>query len=342
MKKLTCEMCESTDLLKQDGAFVCQSCDAKYSVEEAKRMMGENTAGVDGTAKVNNAGKLDNLYINARRAKDDGNVEQAFKYYEQIILEDPDSWEANFYIAYFSAVRYFQKGEIGSSLSVVSNCLDRVFDGIEKIQDLDELKSAAKEVEKRFIPLHKQISDCLDELIERNKEQALRNFARDDDRYKLVQASKKYDDERSQSATLSGKLPSMFRVLEEKLAERRFNEYWATHQSEKENLESEKKSLIDQIADFNKNKDNEISAIPGYTDMINFKNQVQKLTHEKSTLGFLKFKEKKAIQEKIDSTEKEISQLESHVNPAIAEVNNRISKLEGRVKAIDEELTKPR
>ena len=38
MKQLTCEMCGSTDLLKQDGVFVCQSCGCKYSVEEAKKM----------------------------------------------------------------------------------------------------------------------------------------------------------------------------------------------------------------------------------------------------------------------------------------------------------------
>lgn len=42
MKQLTCEMCGSTDLIKQDGVFVCQSCGCKYSVEEAKKMMIED------------------------------------------------------------------------------------------------------------------------------------------------------------------------------------------------------------------------------------------------------------------------------------------------------------
>lgn len=37
MKQLTCEMCGATDLIKQDGVFVCQSCGCKYSVEEAKK-----------------------------------------------------------------------------------------------------------------------------------------------------------------------------------------------------------------------------------------------------------------------------------------------------------------
>lgn len=40
MKQLVCEMCESSDLIKQDGAFACQSCGIKYSVEEAKKMGG--------------------------------------------------------------------------------------------------------------------------------------------------------------------------------------------------------------------------------------------------------------------------------------------------------------
>ena len=46
MKQLTCEMCGSTDLMKQDGVFVCQSCGTKYSVEEAKKMMVEGTVDV--------------------------------------------------------------------------------------------------------------------------------------------------------------------------------------------------------------------------------------------------------------------------------------------------------
>lgn len=37
MKQLTCEMCGSTDLIKEDGVFVCQACGIKYSVEEAKK-----------------------------------------------------------------------------------------------------------------------------------------------------------------------------------------------------------------------------------------------------------------------------------------------------------------
>ncbi|MDE5985293.1 MAG: hypothetical protein K2H13_08575 [Eubacterium sp.] len=63
MKQLTCEMCGSTDLMKQDGVFVCQTCGCKYSVEEAKKLMAEiteKTDATDGIVKVNNVLETDN------------------------------------------------------------------------------------------------------------------------------------------------------------------------------------------------------------------------------------------------------------------------------------------
>lgn len=41
MRKIVCEICESTDFIKDDGLFVCRGCGCKYSIEEAKKMMKE-------------------------------------------------------------------------------------------------------------------------------------------------------------------------------------------------------------------------------------------------------------------------------------------------------------
>ena len=101
MKQLACEMCGATDLIKNDGVFVCQYCGAKYSVEEAKRMMIEGTVNVQGTVKIDTSDEQKNLYELARRAKSNNNSENAKKYYEQIIVKDPNSWEANFYTIYY-------------------------------------------------------------------------------------------------------------------------------------------------------------------------------------------------------------------------------------------------
>ena len=68
MKQLTCEMCGSTDLMKQDGVFVCQSCGCKYSVEEARKMMVEGTVDVSGsTVKVDTSDQLNKLLVLATR-----------------------------------------------------------------------------------------------------------------------------------------------------------------------------------------------------------------------------------------------------------------------------------
>ena len=68
MKQLTCEMCGGTDLIKQDGVFVCQSCGMKYSVEEAKKMMIEGTVHVVGSVSIDNAGSYDRIVELAKDA----------------------------------------------------------------------------------------------------------------------------------------------------------------------------------------------------------------------------------------------------------------------------------
>ena len=102
MKRLVCEMCGSTDLLKQEGVFVCQSCGTKYSVEEARKMMVEGPVDVSGSViKVDQSDKLKNLLNLARRARIENNSEEAKKYYELALIEDPTSWESAFYSMYY-------------------------------------------------------------------------------------------------------------------------------------------------------------------------------------------------------------------------------------------------
>ena len=151
MKQLTCEMCGSTDLMKQDGVFVCQSCGCKYSVEEAKKMMVEGTVEVQGTVKVDTSGELANLYQIARRAKDDNNGENAAKYYDMILVKDPSSWEATFYVVYFKAMEC-KIAQIQSAGISVSNCIDTVLKLIkENVADKEEQKKAYTEVANRVI-----------------------------------------------------------------------------------------------------------------------------------------------------------------------------------------------
>lgn len=96
MNQLTCELCGGNDLVKEGGFFVCQHCGTKYSVEEAKKMMIEGTVSV----KVDNSEKMEKIYTLARRARDEGNNANAAKYYQEIVEENPNDWEAAFYSVY--------------------------------------------------------------------------------------------------------------------------------------------------------------------------------------------------------------------------------------------------
>lgn len=129
IKQLTCKMCGGPNLIKRDGVFVCQNCGTKYSVEEARKMIVEGPVDVSGsTVKVDTSGELINLYQIARRAKDDNNGENATKYYDMILVKDPTSWEASFYVVYFKAIGYkieqYQSADAAGA-SVV-NCLNSV------------------------------------------------------------------------------------------------------------------------------------------------------------------------------------------------------------------------
>ena len=137
---MICEMCNSNDLVKQDGMFVCQNCGTKYSVEEAKKLLG--TVVVDKTAET------EKLFVLARRGKENDDSENAAKYYEMILLENPSSWEASFYSVYFTA-KACKIANIEAAANNVSNCLNSVLslvkDNVPETDQLDIVKEIANQ-----------------------------------------------------------------------------------------------------------------------------------------------------------------------------------------------------
>lgn len=100
MKPLTCEMCGGTDVVKQDGLFVCQFCGTKYSVEEARKMMIEGTVEIQGTVKIDHTDQLQNSLNNARNARAKEDWERTEKYYQVVEDIDPQCYEATIYSAF--------------------------------------------------------------------------------------------------------------------------------------------------------------------------------------------------------------------------------------------------
>lgn len=95
MKQLTCEMCGGTDLIKQDGVFVCQSCGCKYSVEEAKKMIIEGTVDVSGsTVRLDNTSNIENYLKLAENAFSANNNKEAESYSNKILEINPNYYKA--------------------------------------------------------------------------------------------------------------------------------------------------------------------------------------------------------------------------------------------------------
>jgi len=146
MKQLTCEMCGSTELMKQDGVFVCQTCGCKYSVEEAKKMMVEGTVEVAGTVKVDDSAKIANYFTMAENAYDANNKKEAESYCNKIIEIEPNHYKA-----------WMLKGKAAGWQSTLANirveeavnCFTKAIDNAPE----DELKSIKAEVSEEIADL---------------------------------------------------------------------------------------------------------------------------------------------------------------------------------------------
>jgi len=161
MKQMKCELCGSTDFVKEDGVFVCQYCGAKYSVEEAKKMMIEGTVDVSGsTVKVDAEADIDNWYKIARRSIESSDTQKAEQYYDMILGKRPDDWEASFYSVYCKALNTTYANTRNSVLNL-SNSLKAVFDLIMLIEDEAERKNAVTEVCFRNIDLCRIIESSM-------------------------------------------------------------------------------------------------------------------------------------------------------------------------------------
>ena len=149
-KSLICEMCGSTDLMKQEGVFVCQSCGTKYSVEEAKKMMIEGTVDVSGsTVKVDQSQDLTNLFILARRAREEGDSENARKYYEELVIKEPNNWECAFYSSYYKTLGC-TVGEIGNAAIKLANATCSSLKLIKDQLNVTDAKEAYMEIANRI------------------------------------------------------------------------------------------------------------------------------------------------------------------------------------------------
>lgn len=141
MKPLTCEMCGSTNLIKEEGVFVCQSCGTKYSVEEARKMMIEGTVSVTGTVTVDNTSSIGNYLVMAKNAAQAGNYAEAESYCNKIIEINPKyalAWELKGRAAGWQST--LANVRIEESMNCFNNALE-----FANTEEIDEIKALIAE-----------------------------------------------------------------------------------------------------------------------------------------------------------------------------------------------------
>ncbi len=379
MKQLTCEMCGSTDLMKQDGVFVCQSCGTKYSVEDAKKMMIEGTVEVSGTVKVDNSAarqeQINNYLEMAKSALDGEDVEGVVSYCDRILEIDRDNYEAwvlkakvagwgsslkNIKVpqALTAAKRAVnlapdsQKYQVSAevyyaiknqivSLLVIAQKMPIVSGCNYILKVMQQWQSALVEIP--FLSkdlMEKEIRDC-QQLCE-NSKNAFSPSAR------MIYAASSTNHNVSFDKSFRNALAEKI-----KLEESREAEFKAKAKAEAEAQKvaywkehaAEKTALEAEKASLQgqiSSLEEEIKNIPGSAEKENIQGRINALSTEKSSLGIFKGKERKAVQEKIDEANSELNRVVEKMEAAKREIKGKIAPLQSRINEIDKEFAKER
>lgn len=368
MKQLVCEMCGSTDLMKDGGVFVCQTCGCKYSVEEARKMMVEGTVDVRGTVQVDNSAYVKKYLENARRAKEKEDWEETEKYYNMVEQNDPNNIEAIFYSAYGKAKATLVDGDIykrQAAFKVLKNCIS-VIDDRYQVENGEENKIAiegmAKDLSAMFLSNFvftewkngygvvtktnkPETYELFAQLVMQFRESIL-NIAKVDDNVYLHESLKLtytaillLSDAWNQG--FKDRVNGWKKEADtniKAIREKKLNEYWAEHQEEKKQLESERADLEQEMSVLYES----IDGLPESKTVVSLEEQITSMKKEKESLGLFKGKEKKALQERIDALEKNLSNAKNDKETASESMRNKIDEIQKRIAEINEELTKDR
>lgn len=345
MKQLTCEMCGGTDLMKQDGVFVCQTCGCKYSVEEAKKMMVEGTVEVQGTVKIDKSENYNNLLKLAREAFIDHRFDSADNYCKEALMIFPNEPE----LIAMQGLAVLGKEPVVIDVPTSSkNSMERMLKIMVDYQagfpvrhkiltnTLDYLEIAAKA---KMEELRIENAEIGSQKIGASSagwadfNLGMQNLFGD----RLSQMEAKRDLERARQeqrhdAALDEKIKKNLQKIE-KVHDFFFHyttviitmvreEYWQEHHEEKAKLDKTREDLSQLVATLMQILEND----PEYKNRNEMEEEIKKLEKEKDELyGFAIDKKKKKYEEQIVELQNKLTSLDSRlfseINPLQAQID---------------------
>lgn len=94
MGKLKCVLCDGDNIVKQEDYFICQTCNCKYTLEEAKKIMFDSMETEKEEKKSDDDDLLKNLYELASNSYKSENYQQAENFCNQILTKDSTNYDA--------------------------------------------------------------------------------------------------------------------------------------------------------------------------------------------------------------------------------------------------------
>ncbi|MCL2282637.1 MAG: zinc ribbon domain-containing protein [Fibromonadales bacterium] len=129
----------------------CKECgqqiadDSKFCASCGKPQSNKVTSFPEKKQEVDNSGKLENALKNARMAMKNKSYGQAEKFYNIALEEEPENWEATFYIIY-SQARLTNSLNFSETAYSIANCIKTVLKNIKKIDDATRQNEAIKQI----------------------------------------------------------------------------------------------------------------------------------------------------------------------------------------------------
>ena len=325
--------------------------------------------------------RIENIRILARRANDAVDIENGYKYYQQLILEEPNDWEALFYSALYHYLIHINE----DCSFVFSNQLKQTFELIsQQIKDEQTEKAVLEEVSNKTLlviafrmqavlneirsikartPAYNQ-QDAMDAITGPYNEEILRiHLACAEGLLNCKQySSAMIHLDQSQSTInnikpvlISQNIRDFSHRVDELIARMKEEEEKKRHEEEQVRQQriaqywashsEEKKELeseIDRLREQISQRRESIEALSRKYDVSSIESLIDKLKSQKEALSIFKMKEKKAIQSQIEEYNRSFNSIQSNMNAEKRAIEKQIEPLENRIREIHEMLTQDR
>ena len=357
MKRLACEMCGGTDIVKQDGLFVCQVCGCKYTLEEARKMMVEGTVEVQGTVQIDNSSYVEKYLQNARRAKSKEDWEETEKYYNLVEQNDPTNIEAIFYSAYGKAKQaliptdfYAREAAfrvLNNSVSVIDDHYDPNHAADEENAILSMSEDVLRMITGEFVYNRTINGNGWEVSSDRLKTlglflqfqctflESIRNIIAKDNREYLHRIIIRHAEVAEglgwipeSSITVYGQWKN---EAKDALEDMRIEAYWQEHSQEKDDLLQKQKQLKSRLEALQDEYERNVHVVQAKR----YEKEQSGLIAELDQLGIFKTKERRALRERLEALEESTACEWEQARSETKELSEEIDRLNEELEAVE-------